>query len=67
MFQMLPGSDGTKMNLLLVKLGPSTRESGIWFAFPEALAVTVIEGDITYRGPTVLNEYGGLEFGHSHY
>lgn len=61
---MLPCSDGTKMNLLLVKLGPSTGESGIWLAFPEALAIAMVEGDITYGGPTVLNEYGGMESWH---
>ena len=61
---MLPGNNGTMMHQLLVKLCLSTGESGIWLALPEALAVTVVEGDITYRGPTVLNEYGGLELRH---
>ena len=52
------------MHQLLVKLCPGTGESGIWLALPEALAIAMIEGDITYRGPTVLNEYSGLELGH---
>ena len=52
---MLPGSDGTEVNLLLVKLCPGSGESGIWLATPEALAVTVVEGDVTYRGPAVVN------------
>lgn len=45
---MLPGLDGTKVNLLLVKLGGRTDKGGAGLAFPVALAVTVVEGDITY-------------------
>ena len=45
---MLPGSDGAEVNLLLVELGSGTGESGIWLTLPEALAITVVEGDITY-------------------
>ena len=61
---MLPGSDGAKVNFLLVELGSGSWESWIWLTLPETLAITVVEGDITYRGPTVLNEYGGLELRH---
>ena len=45
---MLPGLDGTKVNLLLVKLGGRTDKGGAGLALPVALAVTVVEGDITY-------------------
>ena len=37
------------------------------FTFPIALAVTVVEGDITYGGPAVLNDGRGMEFGHDSY
>ena len=46
--QLLPGKDGTVMDLGLVQLGCGTTILGIGFALVEALAVTVVEGDITY-------------------
>ena len=46
--QLLPGKNGTMMNLRLVKLGCSTTILGIGLALVEALAVTVVEGDVTY-------------------
>ena len=52
---MLPGTNGTKVNLLLVKLGLSTAEDRTGLAFVEALAVTVKEGDVSYAGPAVLD------------
>ena len=62
---MLPSDNGTMMNQLLVKLCLSTGESWFWLAFPETLAIAMIEANITYRRPTVLNNGGGLEFGHA--
>ena len=46
--QVLPGTYGTKVNLLLVKLGWSTTEDRTGLAFPEALAVAMIEGYVSY-------------------
>ena len=48
MQQLLPCKDGTVMNLCLVKLGGCAREDRLDFALVEALAVTVVEGDVTY-------------------
>ena len=48
MIQVLPGTDGTKVNLLLVKLGWSTTEDRTGLAFPIALAIAVIEGYVAY-------------------
>lgn len=64
MRQLLPGKDGTVMDLSLVQLGCGTTILGIGLALVEALAVTVIEGDVTYRGPAVLDYGCGMEFGH---
>ena len=64
MRQLLPGKDGTVMNLGLVKLSCGTAELGIRLALVEALAVTVVEGDVTYAGPAVLDYGCGMEFGH---
>lgn len=46
--QLLPGKDGTVMDLGLVQLGCGTTILGIGLALVEALAVTLIEGDVTY-------------------
>lgn len=62
--ELLPGKDGTVMNLGLVKLGSSTTILGIGFALVEALAVTVVESDVTYAGPAVLDYGCGMEFWH---
>ena len=64
MRELLPGKDGTVMNLCLVKLGCSTTILGVGFALVEALAVTMVEGDVTYAGPAVLDYGRGMEFGH---
>ena len=64
MRELLPSKDGTVMDLGLVKLSCGTAELGIRLALIEALAVTVIEGDITYAGPAVLDYGCGMEFGH---
>ena len=48
MRELLPSKDGTVMNLGLVKLGSSTTILGIGLALVEALAVTMVEGDVTY-------------------
>jgi hypothetical protein len=45
---MLPGSDGSEMYLLPAELGWCTAECGTGLALVEALAVTVVEGDISY-------------------
>ena len=65
--ELLPGKDGTVMDLGLVKLGCGTTILGIGFALVEALAVTVVEGDVTYAGPAVLDYGCGMEFGHGVY
>jgi len=64
MRQLLPGKYGSVMNLGLVQLGCSTTILGIGLALVEALAVTVVEGDVTYAGPAVLDYGCGMEFGH---
>ena len=63
-WELLPGKDGTVMDLSLVKLGSGTTILGIGLALVEALAVTVVEGDIAYAGPAVLDYGCGMEFGH---
>jgi len=40
---------------------------GIGFALVETLAVAVVEGDVTYAGPAVLDYGCGMEFGHGVY
>ena len=52
------------MDLGLVKLGCSTTILGIGLALVETLAVAVVEGDVTYAGPAVLDYGCGMEFGH---
>ena len=52
------------MNLSLIKLGRRAGKDGIDFALVEALTVTVIEGDVTYAGPAVLDYGCGMEFWH---
>ena len=64
MRELLPGKDGTVMNLCLVKLGCSTTILSIGLALVEALPVTVVEGDVTYAVPAVLDYGCGMEFGH---
>ena len=64
MLQLLPGEYSTIMNFSLIKTGWSAVECRFRLTLPIALTVTVVEGYITYRGPTILNEYGGLELGH---
>ena len=61
---MLPGKDGAVMDLGLVKLGWCAREDRLDFALVEALAIAVVEGDVTYAGPAVLDYGCGMEFGH---
>ena len=53
------------MDLSLVQLGCGTTILGIGLALVETLAVTVVEGDISYAGPAVLDYGCGMEFGHS--
>lgn len=62
--ELLPGKDGTVMNLCLVKLGGCAREDRLDFALVEALAITMVEGYVTYAGPAVLDYGCGMEFGH---
>ena len=62
--QLLPGKDGTVMNLCLVKLGGCAREDRLDFALIEALAIAVVEGYITYGGPAVLDYGCGMESWH---
>ena len=62
--QLLPGKDGSVMDLCLVKLSGCARKYRLYFALVEALAVTVIEGDVTYAGPAVLNESIGIKLRH---
>lgn len=64
MLQLLPGKDGTMMNLRLIKLGRRSGKDRINFALVEALAVTMKEGDVTDAGPAILNYGCGMEFGH---
>jgi hypothetical protein len=65
MRELLPGKDGTVMDLSLVQLSCGTSVLGIGLALIEALAVTVVEGDVAYAGPAVLDYGCGMEFGHS--
>ena len=46
--QLLPGKNGTVMNLSLVKLGWRAYKGCAGFAFPIALAVAVVEGYVSY-------------------
>ena len=46
--ELLPGKDGSVMNLGLIKLGCGTTVLGVGLALIEALAVTMVEGDVTY-------------------
>ena len=62
--ELLPGKDGAVMDLSLVQLGCGTTILGIGLALVEALAVTVVEGDVAYAGPAVLDYGCGMEFGH---
>ena len=64
---MLPGTDGTKVNLLLVKLGWSATKDRTGLAFPVALAVTVVEGYVADAGPAVLDDGVRCKLGHSVY
>ena len=48
----------------LIQLGCGTTILGIGLALVEALAVTVVEGDVAYAGPAVLDYGCGMEFGH---
>ena len=63
-WELLPGKNGTVMNLRLVKLGSSTTILGVGLALVEALPVTVVESDVTYAGPAVLDYGCGMELGH---
>ena len=63
-WELLPGKDGTVMNLSLVQLGGCARKYRLYFALVEALPVAVVEGDVTYAGPTVLNESIGIKLRH---
>lgn len=62
--QVLPGTDSTKVNLLLVKLGWSATEDRTGLVLPVALAITVIKGNITYGGPAVLDDGVRGKLGH---
>ena len=46
--QLLPGKDGTVMDLGPIKLGCGTTILGIGLTLVEALAVTMVEGYVTY-------------------
>ena len=48
MRELLPSKDGTVMDLGLLQLSCGTTILGIGLALVETLAVTVIEGDVTY-------------------
>lgn len=63
--ELLPGKDGAVMHLGLVKLGRCAREYRLDFALVEALAVTMVEGDVAYAGPAVLDDGCGMELGHN--
>lgn len=60
----LPGKDCAVMDLSLIKLGWCSGKEGIDFTLVEALAVAVVEGNVPYRGPAVLDDGVGREFGH---
>ena len=64
MRQLLPGKDGAVMDLGLVQLGCGTTILGIGLALVEALAVTMIEGDVADAGPAVLDYGCWMELGH---
>jgi hypothetical protein len=64
MRELLPGKYGSVMNLGLVQLGCGTTILGIGLALVEALAVTVVEGYVSYAGPAVLDYGCGMESGH---
>lgn len=63
----LPGEDGAVVDLGLVKLGRCSGKDGTGLALVVAMAVTVVEGDVTYAGPAVLDYGGGMELGHGVY
>ena len=67
MIQALPGTYGTKVNLLLVKLGWSATKDRTGLALPEALTITMIKGNITYGGPAVLDDGVRGKLGHGVY
>ena len=46
--ELQPGKDGSVMNLGLIKLGCGTAILGVGLALVVALAVAVVEGDVTY-------------------
>ena len=62
--QVLPSTDGTKVNLLLVKLGWSATKERMGLALPVALAVTVVEGYVADAGPAVLDDGVRGKLGH---
>ena len=64
MWLTLPGKDGAVMDLDLIKLGGCAGKDGTGFALVVAMAVLVVEGDVAYAGPAVLNDGVGVEFGH---
>ena len=66
MFDNKPLKHREVFNLIinLVKLGGCAREDRLYFALIEALAIAVVECDVTYRGPAVLDYGCGMEFGH---
>jgi len=52
---------------VVVQVSPgesTTGKDGIDFALVEALTVTVVEGDVTYAGPAVLDYGCGMESWH---
>ena len=62
--QLLPGKYSAVMDLGFVQLGCGTTILGVGLALVEALAVTVVESDVTYAGPAVLDYGCGMELGH---
>lgn len=64
MRELLPSKDGTVMDLGLLQLSCGTTILGIGLALVEALAVTVVESDVAYAGPAVLDYGCGMEFWH---
>ena len=61
----LPGSDGTKMHILLGQLRCSAREFRMLPVLVEAFPVTVIESHVPDGAITVLYRYGWYESGHN--
>ena len=51
----------------LIKLGGCAGKDGTDFALVVAMTVLVVEGDVAYAGPAVLNDGVGVEFGHGEY